>query len=160
MHLNRSVQLEMLRALAAAYPKYTVDVRSSEVGEEDLVNLWYLKEQGLVEGALSMSIGQSYIFEGVKITAKGLDFLEDDGGLSAMLGTLTVRLHADTIKELLIARVEASHASPEKKSWVKKQLETASSEVIKKIVSAVLDEGVKHAPDLLRLVEQAARSAA
>ena len=76
------------------------------------------------------------------------------------MGTVTVKLHADTIKELMLARVENSSVSSEKKSWLKKQLETASSETIKKIVGAVLDEGFKHAPDLIRLVEQAARSAA
>jgi hypothetical protein len=96
-----------------------------------------------------MSISQSFIFQGAKITAKGLDFLADDGGLSAVLGTVTVRLHADSIKELLLAKVEASAVPAEKKSWLRKQLDAATGETIKKVVNA-----------LLRLVEQAAKSAA
>lgn len=160
MKLDRARQLEMLQALADVYPGYTVDLGNGKPNKEDLENLWYLKEQNLIEGALEMSIEQSFIFQGVRITAKGVDFLADDGGVSAILGTVTVKLHADTIKELMLARVENSSVSSEKKSWLKKQLETASSETIKKIVGAVLDEGFKHAPDLIRLVEQAARSAA
>ena len=160
MHIDRSKQRAMLEALAEIYPRYGVQFSAGLVTEDDLTNLWYLKEQGLVEGALDMSISQSFIFQGAKITAKGLDFLADDGGLSAVLGTVTVRLHADSIKELLLAKVEASQAPIEKKSWLRKQLDAASSETIKKVVNALLDEGVKHAPDLLRLVEQATKSAA
>jgi hypothetical protein len=160
MQLDRSKQLAVLQALAQIYPRYTTEVFGGEPSEDDLANLWYLKEQGLVEGSLSLTLGQAVIFQGAKITAQGLDFLADDGGISAILGTVTVRLHADSIKELLLAKVESSSAPAEKKSWLKKQLDTASSETIKKIVGTVLDEGVKHAPDLLRLIEQAVKSAA
>ena len=160
MNLDRARQLCMLQALASVYPRYTTDLGAGEPSADDLANLWYLKEQGLVEGPLEMSLSQSFIFQGAKVTAKGIDFLADDGGISAVLGTVTVKLHADTIKELLVSRVDSSSASTEKKSWLKRQLETASNETIKRIVSAVLDEGVKHAPDLIRLVEQAAKSVA
>ena len=150
----------MLQALAAVYPRYTGDLGVEPVTDDELANLWYLKEQGLVEGALDMSISQSFIFQGAKITAKGLDFLADDGGISAILGMVTVRLHADTIKDLLLARIEASHASPEKKSWLRKQLDRASAETIKKIVGTVVDEGIKRAPDLIQLVERVTQNAA
>jgi hypothetical protein len=160
MQLDRSKQLAMLQALAAVYPRYTGDLGVDLVTENELANLWYLKEQGLVEGGLDMSISQSFIFQETKITAKGLDFLADDGGMSAILGTITVRLHADTIKDLLLARIDASNASPEKKSWIRKQLDLASTETIKKIVGSVVDEGIKRAPDLIQLVERVTQNAA
>lgn len=159
MKLDRSKQLEILNTLAEVYPRYAKGFSFGELSEDDLANLWYLKEQGLVEGGIDMSISQAFIFQSAKITAKGMDFLADDGGLSAVLGTVTVRLHADTIKELLLSKVAASTAPVEKKTWLKKQLEVASTETIKKIISALLDEGVKHAPDIIHLVAQAARSA-
>ena len=155
MHLDRSKQLAMLNSLANIYPRYTTKIFDAEVSEADLTNLWYLKEQGLVEGDLEMSITQAYIFGGVKITAKGLDFLADDGGISAILGTVVVRLHAESIKELLLTRIEASEAPAEKKSWLKQQIETASSETIQKIVGLILDQGVQQAPRLLQWMEQA-----
>lgn len=95
MHLDRSKQLAMLNSLANVYPRYTKKILDAEVSESDLKNLWYLKEQGLVEGALEMSITQAYILGGVKISVKELDFLADDGGISAILGTVVVRLHAE-----------------------------------------------------------------
>ena len=42
------------------------------------------------------------------ITAKGLDFLEDDGGLSAILGAITVKLDPDDLRALIAARIEES----------------------------------------------------
>lgn len=145
----------MLNVLAGIYPRYTTSIVNGEPTEDDLANLWYLREQGLVEGALDLSLTQAYIFEGARITAKGLDFLADDGGIGAILGTVTVRLHADTIKELLLVRIESSSVPQEKKSWLKRQIETASAETIKKIVGSLLDEGVKRAPNLVQWVEQA-----
>ena len=65
MKLDRARQLEMLQALADVYPRYTVDLGNGKPNEEDLENLWYLKEQNLIEGALEMSIEQSFIFQGV-----------------------------------------------------------------------------------------------
>lgn len=159
MHINRTKQLQILQALADVYPRYTIDIGTHDPEDDDLTNLWYLKEQGLVEGPFEMSLDQSFIFQGAKITAKGIDFLADDGGISAILGTVTVRLHADSIKELLLAKIESSATPTEKKSWLRKQLDTASSESIKKIIGAVLDEGIKHAPDLIRIIEQATKQA-
>lgn len=42
------------------------------------------------------------------LTAKGLDFIADDGGLGAILGDVTVRLHGDALRDLLISRVQSS----------------------------------------------------
>jgi hypothetical protein len=160
MNLSRATQLTMLEALADVYPRLTEHIGVDFTDDDNLANLWYLKEQGLVEGKIEMAMDQTFVFQGVRITAKGMDFLADDGGVSAILGTVTVRVHPDSIKDLLLAKVEASSAPAEKKTWLKKQLETATNESIKKILNALLDEGIKHAPDLLRLIEQAAKSVA
>ena len=42
------------------------------------------------------------------ITAKGIDFMMQDGGLSAILNTKIVKLHPDTIRDLLQNRIQAS----------------------------------------------------
>lgn len=108
MRLDRARQRQVLEALASCYPSYGNDFFA--VGEEsnEVANLWYLREHELIEASLDQTLGGSFIFSGARITAKGLDFLADDGGLSAILGTVTVKLHADTIRELLIAKIEHS----------------------------------------------------
>ena len=56
-------------------------------------------------------LGGKITWGGARITAKGIDFLEDDGGLSAILGVVTVKLHADTLREMLAKKIDASSAS-------------------------------------------------
>ncbi len=41
-----------------------------------------------------------------RITAKSIDLLEDDGGVSAILGVVTAKLHEDTIRNLVLAEVK------------------------------------------------------
>lgn len=85
MYLDRMKQLAMLNALATVYPRYTADVVEGEITEDDLANLWYLKEQGLVDGALDMSISQTYIFQGVRINARALTSLQTTAELELYL---------------------------------------------------------------------------
>src|SRR5439155_16102539 len=105
--VDRDVQRKILEALRDAYPQRK-DTRTMEVGDPDLnelgANVAYLEEHGLVDAKWSGSMAVA----NVKITARGLDFLVDDGGLSAILGVVTIRLHEDTLKAILIDRVDAS----------------------------------------------------
>ncbi|MGM3389170.1 hypothetical protein KXR94_16115 [Stutzerimonas stutzeri] len=83
-----------------------------------MANAAYLIEHGLVGGDLRMtSTGRGdFLPTKLALTANGLDFLEDDGGLTAVLGTLTVRLHADSVRDLLAKQIEASELEDSVKS--------------------------------------------
>ena len=130
--LDRNLQREILKELNNIYPdsktyEYWIDAAIAQivgvietVGEAELyiakrsANLRYLAEHGLVvcnDKNLS-----------VKITAKGIDFLTDDGGLSAILGVVTVKLHSDTIQALIAAKIDQAEISDSEKSWLKKEL--------------------------------------
>ena len=56
------------------------------------------------------------------ITARGLDFLADDGGLTAILRTVVMKLHADTIRDMLLAKADASGLPAPEKSALRKQI--------------------------------------
>ena len=43
----------------------------------------------------------------------------DDGGLSAILGVVTVKLHSDTIQALLNTKIDQADIPPEEKSKLK-----------------------------------------
>ncbi len=94
MQLNRAMQLEILRCLRDAYPE-VIEVRTIP-GSDDADfqgNLFYLTEHDLVASEAVRDFPEKEIFT-AQITAKGLDFLEDDGGLGAILGKITVRFDA------------------------------------------------------------------
>ncbi|MBC8718828.1 hypothetical protein [Ochrobactrum sp. Marseille-Q0166] len=84
------------------------------------------------------------------ITAKGLDFLQDDGGLSAILGVVTVKLHEDTIKELLIKKVEQSSAEPTVKKKLIDQIKSLPAEMTKVATVEGLKAGIDSLPDVIQ----------
>jgi hypothetical protein len=63
----------------------------------------------------------------VKITSRGIDFLADDGGLAAILGVVTVKLHEETLKALLEAGVDALPPPQTAKSTLKSHLQNCNS---------------------------------
>ena len=75
-------------------------------------NLIYLQEHQLIDGTL---VNGNMEIWNPGITAKGLDFLEDDGGLSAILGAITVKLDPDDLRALIAARIEESDLPTEQR---------------------------------------------
>lgn len=44
-----------------------------------------------------------------------MDFLADDGGLSAILGTVIIKFETEQLKAILAAKIMSSDLSPERK---------------------------------------------
>lgn len=133
--------------LAQSYPDAATEFIDKNNPLNDYANLRYLQEHGLVHASIKRSLSGTYLFSGASITAKGIDFLADDGGLSAILGTVTVRIHADSIKELLSARIENADLPNEQKAWVLKQVETISDESLKTVTKSLIEQGLDRIPD-------------
>lgn len=151
--LDRNLQHEILKELNNIYPdsktyEYWIDAAIAQVagvietvGEAELyiakrsANLRYLAEHGLVV------CNDKNLSATVKITAKGIDFLSNDGGLSAILGVVTVKLHSDTIQALIAAKIDQAEISDSEKSWLKKELgkikDTALSTLTANAINAI-----------------------
>ena len=161
--LDRNLQREILKELNNIYPdsktyEYWIDAAIAQivgvietVGEAELyiakrsANLRYLAEHGLVV------CNDKNLSATVKITAKGIDFLTDDGGLSAILGVVTVKLHSDTIQALLDAKINEANIPPEEKSRLKgilsKMGDVALAKFTEKAIAAVIS------PPILNLLQ-------
>jgi hypothetical protein len=130
--LDRALQRQILELLREHYPRGAIPVRDLELGEERAAaNLRYLEEHGLCESGVMIGADGYLAFGSSTITAAGLDFLEDDGGLSAILGVVTVKLHADTIRCLIDAKIETSSMPTEEKSKLRKILANLSESGLK-----------------------------
>lgn len=155
MKLDRTRQRRILETLAATYPK-RVSIQTltqpSEQADDLIPDLYYLQEHGLIEAGLKPIYGK-FVWGAAHITAKGMDFLEDDGGLSAILGTVTVRFHADTLRALLVERIAESDAPPEQKSRLARAIETASEESLKTTVNRLTDLALARLPDAIGLLQ-------
>lgn len=144
MNLDRYLQKQVLEKLAKQYPGvwYLSDEDwrfVATIGEVKLhANMMYLHGHGLIDYKYeyrpqSERLGRS------SITVKGLDFLEQDGGLSAILGTVTVKLHADTIRDMLEAKIMSSQLPSEEKKHFIDTLKELPAEALKTFTNKLVE---------------------
>ncbi|TPL00677.1 hypothetical protein FJ938_22045 [Mesorhizobium sp. B2-4-14] len=155
MILDRDLQLTMLRAMADVYPEQLRNFPHIESVDRAkfFANLQYLCEHDLVDATWSREIGSKAHAAGSRITAKGMDFLADDGGLSAILGVVTIRFHEDTVKALLIDRVDKSDASPSVRSKLVEQIKALPAEATKALTLEAIKAGLANVPEFLTWVQ-------
>ncbi|QLA17643.1 hypothetical protein [Desulfolutivibrio sulfoxidireducens] len=121
MKLNRASQLEFLTKLRDMYPEGLSECFDSDNDFDTTGNLFYLLEHGLIKAsAVKDKIGSRSAIANIKITAKGIDFLEDDGGINAILKKITVKIDCDSIKELLFSTIQSQDMQESEKSRLKK----------------------------------------
>jgi len=153
--LDRGLQRTLLEALAASYPEpvYADFLRQHAPGSELEVNIAYLDEHELVAATFMGSLNMGNPLLLAKITARGLDFLAGDGGLGAILGVVTIRLHEDSIKELIAAQISASDLAPPDKKRYLDQLRELPAETTKHLVLKMVDAGLANWQKALPLLQ-------
>ena len=83
-------------------------------------NLLYLEQHGLIKIQDESGIDTWMLL--IQITHQGIDFLQQDGGLSAILDIVTIKLHNDTIHTLLHKKIDEAEISEKEKENLKKDL--------------------------------------
>lgn len=151
MKIDRALQRRILEGLATDYTKQFASARKAEDFSDDMdalvFNLRYLAELQLIEGGLFETHDGSGAYKvtisKARITARGIDFLQDDGGLSAILGTVTVKLHADTIRDLIEARIMMLSIPEAEKHDFIFQLRSLSEAALRNVATRVLERGLE-----------------
>jgi len=145
--LDRELQRELLTSMAEHYPRawdFRDYLRQIPACDEQKLaaNLQYLDEHGLAKSGLRIGVGGNLEFSLPQITAHGMDFLQDDGGLSAILGVVTIRLHDDTIKSLVEAKIRESDLPQTEKSRLASAVRALPAEVTKHLTLKLVDIGL------------------
>jgi hypothetical protein len=112
--------------------------------------LIYLEELGFCESGVVIGIGEDFAWGGSTITAQGIDYLEDDGGMTAELNVVTVRFEAETIRQLLAARVDASDTTPESKSLLKAAIADLPASALKVATTELVKQGLNQMPNAIQ----------
>lgn len=153
--LDRSLQKRLLSELADFYPE-RVSLESlieSFPGESAEKNLHYLIEHGLVDAQiLAMANGTTKLGH-PRINHRGMDFLADDGGLAAVLGTVTVKLHEDSIRALLEARVEELDEDQGTKDQVRAAIRSAPANALRQVSEYAIQKGLENLPNAASLLQ-------
>jgi hypothetical protein len=153
MAIDRALQHDILEKLAEHYPQQ-FDVQQWTDEEPRLIaNMHYLYEHRLITGIESKTIGGDNRFVIAKITASGLDFLANDGGLTAILGVVTIKLHEETILKLIEVRLQAADLPPEEKAGLLTSLRELPGEAIKHLTEKLIDAGLENWPVALLAIQ-------
>ena len=148
--IDRELQRALLIAMRDCFPEPLDQL--PEPGPDGSpgihANLLYLQEHGLCDAGLLRNMA-SYSYAGATITARGLDFLADDGGLSAILGVVTVKLHADTVRDLIAAKIAETPLPAEEKSALMKQLGGLSETALRAATTDLVRVGLDRLPDAI-----------
>lgn len=124
MLLDRQMQSDILHKLLSIFPdtyNFNTDDNFNKNPKQLFANLYYLQQHGLIAKdsvILSKTLGDYERNQGInrtEITHKGIDFLLDDGGLSAILNILTIKFEAEQFKQLLQIKIQQSSSIPEDK---------------------------------------------
>lgn len=146
--IDRNLQRQVLESLMEAYPNHLASetyTRITNIFADDnsfVGNLLYLEDHGLIisglrEGANKYTINSS----AMKITAKGIDFLQQDGGLSAILNVTTIKFHRDAVV-VLEDLIALSNMTSEEKEKAKSTLGELSLEALKVVVQTATTAGL------------------
>jgi len=141
MRIDRTLQLQILKLLADTYPQ-TAPLDQIDVDEKSLLaNLYYLYEHKLILGTFTETLDGHAEFIAPQITAAGMDFLADDGGLSAILGVVTIKLHEESIRQLLIERVGRADLPEEERSSLLRVIRNLPRQALGKVTEKLLEQG-------------------
>ncbi|WP_394650894.1 hypothetical protein [uncultured Acinetobacter sp.] len=158
MKLDRQLQQKILKISSEFYPSAAYEDLEEIYSELDdhvlAANLKYLEQHGLIEeGSVHVSLDGFFSFGSVTMTHYGMDFLADDGGLSAILGVVTIKFEAETLKALLENKINQSDLAPADKHKLIDGLRSLSAESTKHLITKVVDVGWDNLGTLIRIIQ-------
>lgn len=121
-------------------------------------NVMYLEQHGLLE-SYYINEETTPLFRWnpdklskIRITSKGIDFLQSDGGLGAILGVKTIKVHNETLDKFAEI-IQSSDLEEEEKQTLSKLIREKGTEaVIGKLVDAIANNGGAIMNTVLRLL--------
>lgn len=166
--INRELQKELLEKMKDHYPKKANficrELRHFTSYKSLKFNLTYLQEHELIENSWTDVDAGAVVYGGDdrelsyplsgKITHRGIDFLENDGGLSAILGVVTVRLHSETIQEIE-TKILASDQPEAEKSRLLDRLRNMPEEGLKTLTQELVRTGLNQSTGMWETVLRA-----
>lgn len=156
MKLNRKLQKKILEFLGEDYPSYreieafyTSKIINHKTEKIFYFNMFYLQEHNLIElttGVTGINIPPKIYT--AKITNKGIDFLENDGGLSAILNTVTIKFDTEDIRKLLSKEIYKSNLAPKIKSSMSDTINNAPADILKILYTNLVNLALDKVPNV------------
>ena len=154
---NRAREREILLRLADAHPKAIIINTEKEKPFFSLAG--YTHELFYLAGHRLIRIGQNQYLDGTIvvysaiITSRGIDFIKNDGGISAILDTITVKIDNESIKALIAAQIESSDLNQTYKQKLLSLLRQLPADSTKLLTMNLVSSAVSNLPELLQILQ-------
>jgi hypothetical protein len=155
--LDRHYQREILEKLASAYPSspWPLVTAFGPLDNRFKVNVMYMAEHELLRSKHTEPSPGNIHFSEVKITARGLDFLQDDGGLGAILGVVTIKLQDEDLRKVIFDKISSSTEDVSTKRQLIQSVRSLPSEGLKHVALKLVDQGLDKISSLGPILEAA-----
>jgi len=152
--VNKDRLIQILRLAEEANP-HPVNLKKSLGSEADgaIVEIQYLKDHGLLEVDIARYMDGSFGLGVTRITSAGLDYLSDDGGLTEELGGTTVKIHAESLQQMLELMVLRSDLDQPQKQRYVDELRKLPAETTKHLALKAVDAAIQQSGKLLPLLQ-------
>ncbi len=159
MQIDRELQQKVLILLKERYPENVTDedfekmLSLAEFDQKHLIgNMRYLEESGHIKlGMTDETDIYSVNISAISITNDGIDFLEADGGLSAIKNTFIPHIHRLWLENLLATSEDSQKTSAEK-HLISSQLQRLPGVAIEHLTKKLMDLGLSHTADGFQLI--------
>jgi hypothetical protein len=160
------IEPELLRKILVHLEEHPAPQRSSvwrelsqSVGDDEklVMHMLYLEEHGLIKSGITRGANGDVMINSsvTRLTARGRDHLSADGGLSAKLNTVTVKIHEESLARLedFLSRNTPDQSVAAKMSARLRELPSAA---IGHLTMKILDWAMEKFPaEVLRIVRNA-----
>ncbi|WP_395490723.1 hypothetical protein ACG1VR_08765 [Cedecea davisae] len=155
---DRGLQEKILEECISAYPDYTYFTQFIQVHDkydENVIsaNINYLEEHRLITIRNRSSDDPYTYFDHMRATVTGVDFLLNDGGLSAILKVQTINLHNDTITAIEDL-VKLSNLTEQEQASVASKLRGLPASAITHLTNELISKAVSAAPAALPIIQK------
>ncbi|PNY71513.1 hypothetical protein C1750_14800 [Stenotrophomonas pavanii] len=155
-NINRDRLLHILKLAEAANPKH-LDLFAAlgkDAIDDAVPEIQHLKAHGLLDVHLARLLNGEFAIGPAVITAAGLDYLAEDGGLTRELGVVTIKLHEHQLHQLIELQIHRSELPQTQKQRLLDQLRQLPAETTKHLAMQLVDAGLKNWPLALPLLQR------
>lgn len=143
---DRELQKDILQKCISIYPEYTswrlFPPEIMDYGDDVLsANIVYLSEHGLISIRNRTSDDPYSFLDNMRASHRGIDFMLNDGGLSAILDVQTIKFHRDAVV-VLEDLIAISSMTENEKEKAKSTLSDLSTESLKVLVQTITVAGL------------------
>lgn len=143
---DRELQRHLLTVCISSYPKNATlkdyDGKILKIEDDKLfANMVYLHQHGLIQIEPNINNDPFELLPKIKATAAGVDFMLNDGGLSAILKVHTIKFHRDAVV-VLEDLITISNMSDVEKDKAKSTLGEMPTEALKAVVQTITTAGL------------------